>query len=66
MSEVPLWVYEEMPFRGPCGLCGDGDARHRVLDAIVDRFRAGDDEAMLADDYGLPVGFVERLVKEWP
>jgi hypothetical protein len=65
MSDVPRWVDQEMPPRGPCGLCDGSDARHRVLDAIVDRCRAGDDEEDLADDYGLTVPFVERLVKEW-
>lgn len=39
--------------RGPCGLCGGRDARHRITDALADRFLAGDTAADLAMDYGI-------------
>jgi hypothetical protein len=29
------------PFRGPCGLCGGPDARHRVGDALAEQLGAG-------------------------
>jgi hypothetical protein len=66
MPEVPDWVDPVMPSRGPCLLCGDGDARHRVLDVIRDRVRVGDGEEDVAEDYGYPVWFVERVAREWP
>ena len=37
--------------RGPCGLCGAPDARHRVADAMVERYLAGDDLKLIAYDY---------------
>lgn len=39
------------PLCGPCAFCGQQDARHRVIDAIQDRHRAGDTVAELAKDY---------------
>lgn len=50
------------PHRGPCGLCGDPDRRHRVADAIVDRVRAGDSEEDCADDFGVTEADVRQLV----
>jgi hypothetical protein len=47
---------------GPCGLCGHPDRRHRVAEAILDRWSAGDQAAELASDYGLTVADVTRLV----
>jgi len=41
------------PFRGPCGLCGGPDARHRMYDAINERVRAGEGEEDVAEDYGM-------------
>lgn len=38
-------------YRGPCGLCGHPDARHRQADAIVEGLLAGDDVEEVADDY---------------
>ena len=37
--------------RGRCAFCGDGDARHRVADAITERVLAGDDPEEVAEDY---------------
>lgn len=47
----------DLPKRGPCQLCGDinEDQTHRVIDAIADRYRAGDDEQDIAEDYGVSV-----------
>jgi hypothetical protein len=47
---------------GPCGLCGGPDRRHRVAEAILDRWTAGDTAVELAGDYGLTVADVDRLV----
>ena len=43
-----------LPPRGPCGLCGHPDARHRICDAVAERLRAGDTVADIATDYDLP------------
>ena len=50
----------ELPKRGPCLLCGvpGEDQTHRVVDAIADRYRAGEDEVSVADDYGVTVEVV--------
>ncbi len=48
-------------YRGPCGLCGYPDQRHRVFEAIEDMVNAGDDAASVAADYGLTVEAVEQI-----
>jgi hypothetical protein len=57
------------PRLGPCLLCGvpGEDARHRVIDAIVSRVRAGDSEETVAADYDLPVRavYVALASVEW-
>ena len=50
--------------RGPCAFCGDDDARHRVLDAIQERVKAGEPAADVADDYGLSLTHTLRIVEE--
>lgn len=59
---------EHFPRRGPCLLCGvpGEDARHRVIDAIAERVRAGDAEEMVADDYGVTVQAVRVAVLHAP
>ncbi len=52
-------------FRGPCDACGHRDARHRDADTIVERVRAGEPVADVADDMGTTVLAVERLTAEW-
>ncbi len=64
MTACPPWIDEEMPPRGPCGICGDDDARHRVIDAVTERVRAGDSVEMVAADLGLSEAFVRRLIAE--
>lgn len=54
------------PERGPCGLCGHHDARHRVYDAIQGRVEAGDDVASTADDYNLTADTVQAIVDAPP
>ncbi len=44
--------------RGPCALCGCPDARHREVDAVVDRVLAGDPIAEVAEDYDWTVPMV--------
>lgn len=55
-----------LPLRGQCQLCGvpGEDQTHRVIDAIADRHRAGDDAASIAEDYGVPVEVVAACC-EW-
>lgn len=54
-------------YRGPCGLCGCLDARHRIFDAIRSRNRAGDDVGMIADDHGYAEWQVQAIIDapEW-
>jgi hypothetical protein len=54
------------PERGPCGLCGHPDARHRLYDAIQDMVAAGDDVEATASDYGLTVETVQAIVDAPP
>ena len=62
---MATWVDDCLPQRGACPLCGL-DARHRLIDAIRDA--ANDQERVedLARDYGLPIAFVYRLIRERP
>jgi hypothetical protein len=50
--------------RGSCAFCCDKDARHRVLDAIGSRTRAGDDVALLAKEYDVPEHAIRAVVGE--
>ncbi len=61
---LPSWVDEEMPFSGPCAICGGDDGRHRVTDAIVERVRARESVESVAQDFRLSEGFVYRLIVE--
>lgn len=66
MSGVPAWLDEYMPPRGPCGICGGPDARHRTVDAIHSRCRAGESPESLAEDYNLPLIVIARILSEKP
>jgi hypothetical protein len=46
-------------FRGPCAFCGGSDARHRVVDAWVERVAAGEPVALVAAEFGVPAVWVE-------
>ncbi len=56
--------------RGPCLVCAvpGVDARHRVMDAVVDAVRAGDDAESVAENYGVTTRAVEVAVAAatWP
>ena len=52
------------PFRGPCGLCGGPDARHRLYDAVAERVAAGEDEDQVARDYDEGAQWVLAIVAD--
>ena len=58
------------PYRGPCLHCGvpGEDARHRVIDAVVELVVAGDPEDWVAEQYALPVDAVRTALAlaTWP
>lgn len=49
---------------GPCLICGDAtyNAVHRLVDALRDRFRAGETVATIASDYRMPRAVVAYAV----
>lgn len=49
------------PLRGPCGICGGPDARHRMFDAIQEQVRAGDSPEHVASNYDVTVEWVEAI-----
>lgn len=51
------------PINGPCLMCGTPgfSARHRVIDAIRDRVKAGEAVDAVADDFELPISVVRAL-----
>jgi hypothetical protein len=67
-QRVPDWVTPVLGPGSPCLICGvpGADQRHRILDTIVERYRAGDSIDDLVYDYELPAEFVVRVVAEWP
>ena len=50
------------PPRGPCHLCGHPDARHRDVDAWIERAATGEPADAIAADYGVPVALVDVAV----
>ena len=48
---------------GPCLVCGHPDKRHRMWDAIRDRFLAGESLAALARDYAVPQVGIELWLR---
>lgn len=50
------------PFRGPCGMCGGPDARHRLWDCIQDRYGAAESIEELAKDYDLSTEAIETVL----
>ncbi len=55
------------PRRGPCLICGvpGVDQRYRLLDAISDRLRAGEDPELTVEDYKMPLNVVEAIGRSW-
>ena len=62
---LPPEIDAAIPYSGPCGLCGGPEARHRVLDTIAERVRAGEYLAAVAWDYNLSVPIVAAIVEHW-
>jgi hypothetical protein len=58
-SEESMGVDDRFVFRGPCAFCGGPDARHRVVDAWVERVAAGEPVATVAAEFGVPSVWVE-------
>ena len=52
-----------IPERGPCGICGYPDARHRMWDVILARFLAGESIVALARDYQMTRAEVEEYLR---
>jgi hypothetical protein len=52
----------------PCAFCGHSDQQHRVRDAVLSRFLAGESIGSLAHDYGSPYHdnlFRHAQIEEW-
>lgn len=62
---LPPEIDAAVPYSGPCAFCGGIEARHRVLDAITERVRAGEPTADVADDYRKPLAVVEAIADHW-
>ena len=56
-------IDDYFPPCGPCGICGGPDGRHRLFDAIRDRYRAGESAAAIAEDLDVPTRGVAWLVQ---
>ncbi len=69
MTDYPHSTYAPaveaaFPLRGLCAFCGTDDQRHRVVDAIAERFRAGDSAGEIALDYGISAELVPLIAAE--
>ena len=62
---LPEHIEAWFPHRGPCGICGGPDARHRTFDSIAEKVHAGDSIEDVADDYEVPVGVVSWIAMHW-
>ncbi len=51
------------PSQGLCAFCGLADARHRIIDRIADRHRAGESVRELAFDYDLPESSINIAIR---
>lgn len=65
MLDLPPDIEAVMGTGSECLICGGPDSRHRVLDAITGRVRAGDSEEDVAADYEYPLEVVDRIVACW-
>jgi hypothetical protein len=65
---VPDWVTPILGPGSPCLICGvpRADQRHRILDTMAERIQAGEPRGSVADDYEVPLWFVDRVAAEWP
>lgn len=57
-------VEAAFPRMGTCAFCGVDDQRHRVIDAIAERYRAGDSAQDIAEDYGIEPELVPIIASE--
>ncbi len=52
-----------LPDQGPCAFCNHRwGAKHRIVDAILERVRAGEPIAAVADDYELDAGLFAETI----
>lgn len=61
LDPISAWVDEFMPYRGPCGLCGGPDARHRIIDAICEHLRLSEPISDIADEFDQCDVFIAAL-----
>lgn len=47
-----------------CAFCDHPDARHRVIDAILGQVQAGEDIAVVLDDYEMDMFKFQRVRRE--
>ncbi len=47
--------------QGPCRICGQGYAAHRMIDTMMERTAAGDAIESVAEDYDMSVGDMVTL-----
>ena len=57
-AELDRWF----PPRGPCGICGGPDARHRILDAIREHVAAGETAEEVAEELDVPLEAVHAAL----
>jgi len=62
ISHLDRWF----PPAGPCAFCGHADKRHRLWDALLGNFRAGESVADIASCYGLSYEAVQAVIYERP
>ncbi len=62
---IPNNIDHHVPYCGACFCCGHSDARHRMFDAILDRYKAGESVESLMDDYQMDRVVIEWVVKDY-
>ena len=54
-QERPVPILDVLyPYAGPCAFCGFGDKRHRLADALVGSYQAGDSIDSIIEAYEWP------------
>lgn len=59
-------IDKHFPRNGPCFMHPTRYARHRLIDAIRSRRRAGESIADLADDFALPISAIRAAIRSTP
>jgi len=62
MTDWPT-IDAAFPYRGPCGMCGCADARHRLFDAMRGASRAGDHVLDIARAYDATIEAVRAVLR---